>query len=55
MLEAFQEAAFNQVAEEIKHKYPDNTLVLTYAHSPVIEDFMILNSDLPPRLDTTLS
>ncbi|POV64341.1 hypothetical protein C3404_09515 [Citrobacter freundii complex sp. CFNIH11] len=43
MLEAFQEAAFNQVAEEIKHKYPDNTLVLTYAHSPVIEDFMILN------------
>lgn len=43
MLQAFQEAAFNQVALQIKQKYPDNTLVLTYADVPVIDDFMTLN------------
>lgn len=54
MLEAFQEAAFNQVAEQLKQKYPDNTLVLTYADTPVIDDFMVLNKAGKLRWDPWL-
>ncbi|HHW7209459.1 TPA: hypothetical protein ACU15Y_002553 [Escherichia coli] len=43
MFKAFQEAAFKQVAEGIRHKFPDNSLVLTYADTPVIDDFVALN------------
>ncbi len=43
MFEAFQDAVFNQVAKEIKHRFPDDSLTLTYATEQIIEDFTELS------------